>query len=155
MARFHELALLCHEHAATNKLPYLDMETSVQGGVEAKAAEKLAKRNGIVRRKEANGAVMNEFFPGVVCDGLFAHEEKLLPYLQKEDPDHDYLFDGLPFCLSCDFREEVRRKPRCIILLETIPFLNAPPSFSLGSLQAAILPSRAFPSLQSLQSSKA
>jgi hypothetical protein len=155
MARYHELALLCHEHAATNKLPYLDMETSVQGEIEAMAEKMLATRNEIVRRKEANGAVIHPFFPGVTCDTLLAHDEKVLSYLQKEDPDHEFLIDGLSFCLPCDLREEVRRKSRYVILLETILYLKSRRLFSPGSLQAAILPARAFPSLQSLQSSKA
>lgn len=108
MARFHELALLCHEHAATRKLPYLDMETSIQGKVEAALQKKFAKGKEILRRKKANGTVVNPFFPGYAGDSLLAHEEKLLSYLLKEEPDHDYLIEGLLFCLPCDIREEVR-----------------------------------------------
>ena len=125
----------------------------MQGQVEAAVEKKLANVKEILRRKKANGAVMNPFFPGVAGDRLLAHEEKLLSYLQKEVPDHDYLIEGLPFCLPCDIREEVRCMSLYIILLEIL--FSTHVVFSPGSLQAAILSACAFPSLQSLQSSKA
>mmetsp|Transcript_14668 Transcript_14668/g.34008 ORF Transcript_14668/g.34008 Transcript_14668/m.34008 type:complete len:116 (+) Transcript_14668:140-487(+) len=40
-ARFHELALLCHQHAYASKLPYLDVEHSMQACVEANAEKKI------------------------------------------------------------------------------------------------------------------
>ena len=64
MARFHELALLCHEHAGTHKLPDLDIESSMQAEVEAKNAKKDAKvKKKVVVQKESGGEV-NHFFPG-------------------------------------------------------------------------------------------
>ena len=48
--RFHELALLCHEHY-TNKLPDLDTESSFQAEVEAKADAMVEKMRETKRRK--------------------------------------------------------------------------------------------------------
>lgn len=112
-SRFHELALLCHEHAGTRKLPYLDLESSVQSQVERAYAKKLEKekeskiRAAKVGRKGNDGAI-NPFFPGVVGDSFVTLEDKVLAYLQKEEPDHEYLLDGIPFCLPCDIQDEVR-----------------------------------------------
>jgi len=39
--RFHELAMLCHEHAYTSKLPYLDEGYSMQASVEADVERNL------------------------------------------------------------------------------------------------------------------
>jgi hypothetical protein len=128
------------------------METSIQAEVEAAVEKKLANAKEILCRKKANGAVMNPFFSGVAGDSLLAHEEKLLFYLQKEDPDHDYLIEGLPFCLPCDILEEVRCMSYYVIFLEIL-FSTHVVSFP-GSLQAAILSACTFPSLQSRQSSK-
>ena len=62
-ARFHELALLCHEHAYTSKLPYLDAEHSMQASVEAAADRKIEdlrrreeRRAARVARGEINGS---------------------------------------------------------------------------------------------------
>mmetsp|Transcript_25088 Transcript_25088/g.54715 ORF Transcript_25088/g.54715 Transcript_25088/m.54715 type:complete len:901 (-) Transcript_25088:104-2806(-) len=49
-SRFHELALLCHEHC-TNKLPDLDTENSFQAEVEAKADAMIEKMRESKRRK--------------------------------------------------------------------------------------------------------
>ena len=48
--RFHELALLCHEHY-TNKLPDLDTESSFQAEVEAKADAMVEEMREKKRRK--------------------------------------------------------------------------------------------------------
>jgi len=107
MARFHELALLCHEHAGTHKLPDLDIESSMQAVVEAKNAKKEAKVKKIVVLQETNDGEVNQFFPGVRGDELVADEDRLLLHLQAEAPDHDFLIEGLPFCLPTDVKNEV------------------------------------------------
>ena len=124
LAKYNELALLCHEHAATSKLPHLNMETSMQREVEEVDAA-VAKKLAIVRRKSANVAVTNPFFPGLLADRLLPHEEKLLSYLEKEHPDHEYLTNGLTFCLPIDIKEEVRRIPWCFLSIKTILFLSS------------------------------
>ena len=110
MARFHELAMLCHEHAGTHKLPDLDLETSIQAEVEAKVEERIAKGKKTVARNSENrakGGQVNHFFPGVLGDDFVTDEDRLLLHLQASDPEHEYLVDGLPFCLPCDVKNEV------------------------------------------------
>lgn len=109
MARFHELALLCHEHAGTHKLPDLDVETSMQAEVEAKNAKKDANVKKKVIVQKASGEEANSFFPGLRGDEFIADEDRFLLHLQTEDPEHEYLVEGLPFCLPIDVKNEVSR----------------------------------------------
>ncbi|KAL7547225.1 hypothetical protein ACHAWF_010545, partial [Thalassiosira exigua] len=134
-ARFHELAMLCHEHAFASKLPYLDAEYSMQAAVERDVEEKIED----MRRKEkraAAGEAMcssededtseedeegeNSFFPGLVGSVALFEEEQLVDYTERiENGDGDD--DGsnkrkrrkrhLGYCLPCDFKEEVYSKP--------------------------------------------
>lgn len=110
MARFHELAMLCHNHAGTHKLPDLDIEHSMQAEVEAENEKKVAKarkqQQAIHLGKKSSGEV-NQFFPGVRGDEFVADEDRLLLHLQKESPEHEYLIEGLPFCLPIDVKNEV------------------------------------------------
>ena len=50
---FHELAMLCHEHAYTSKLPYLDAEYSLQSCVEADAEKKIEQMKKRDKRRAA------------------------------------------------------------------------------------------------------
>lgn len=85
-AKFHELALLCHEHAEKHELPALDMEFAMQGSVEAQADQKLMKvqnhDNLLAKRQKAfraKYASKNPFFPpGVVADKRTASEQTFL-----------------------------------------------------------------------------
>ena len=45
--------MLCHEHAYTSKLPYLDAEYSLQASVEADAEKKITQMK---RREERRAA---------------------------------------------------------------------------------------------------
>ncbi len=102
--------MLCHEHAGTYKLPDLDLETSMQAVVEAKVEEKIAKGKKTVARNSKNRAKegkVNHFFPGVLGDDFVSDEDRLLLFLQGNDPQHEYLVDRLPFCLPCDVKNEV------------------------------------------------
>jgi hypothetical protein len=104
MARFHELALLCHEHAASCKLPDLDHDASIQGKIERKADEFLAVSSARRRKKVLQGK--NPFFPGMKGDALTSRETKLVDKLLDAGEPTD-----LFFCLPCDIRDEVYRKP--------------------------------------------
>ena len=128
---FHELAMLCHEHAHTSKLPYLDAEHSFQGRVEADAQKKIDR---LKRREELRAAARargefvgsddeddgsddeeNPFFPGVNGSLVTLEEEQLAEYLRGDD---DNNIDGkrrkkhhYHYCLPCDFKDEVHSKP--------------------------------------------
>ena len=123
---FHELAMLCHEHAYTSKLPYLDAEYSLQAAVEAGEEKKLE----ILKQKEekrvaakASGELLdsddekeeiinekdNPFLPGLVGSGKMYDEDQLTDFLLSTDEGGTQKkrrhFDC---CLPCDFKEEVR-----------------------------------------------
>jgi len=78
--QFHELALLCHEHAHTNKLPYLDYSSSIQGRVEAKVDEMFTshgRKKNLVHSYSSSTAMMrreNKFLPGLKGD-IFTQEQ--------------------------------------------------------------------------------
>ena len=105
MARFHELALLCHEHAASCKLPDLDPEASIQGQIERKADEFFAEKAARKRKKLFTGK--NLFFPGMSGGSLTTREAQFVTKLR----DTAELSSDLHFCLPCDVREEVYAKP--------------------------------------------
>jgi hypothetical protein len=112
VARFHELALLCHEHT-TCKLPYLDASTSFQAEVEARAEKKLAKifdkkseAGSRKKRKFQEGDDENMFFPEMKGDGITADEGVFLERLDDAD-DVVASVRELTFCLPCDFVDEV------------------------------------------------
>lgn len=128
---FHELAMLCHEHAYTSKLPYLDAEYSIQATVEADAEKKMER---IRRREERRAAarsggggallsdeeasacdddVENPFLPGLVGSTVLYEEEELAEYLEGKDGEdasrrrkRRRQFD---YCLPVDFKELVSR----------------------------------------------
>jgi len=117
-ARFHELALLCHEHAYVSKLPYLDSETSFQAAVEAKADRKIFE---LKRKVESlsdcaepdiknRTSKENSFLPGV--DGSFAtfQENQLVDFLD-ENQSSTRKQNQFHYCLPCDFVDEVHSKP--------------------------------------------
>lgn len=122
--------MLCHEHAYTSKLPYLDAGYSLQAAVEAGEEKKLE----ILKQREekrvaatASGELLdsdnekeeiinekdNPFLPGLVGSAKVHDEDQLTDFLfsntdsntegrkQKKRRHFDY-------CLPCDFKEEVR-----------------------------------------------
>lgn len=135
-SKFHELAVLCPDHSTTQKLPDLDLSTSLQGTVEEKIDQKLEKLSGQnrARRRLLNGfggrggASSNPFFPGMRGDRLVAAEKLYTEYVAKikeeNDEDGDDAVDvtmaaiisassmgGLSFCLPTDIKNEVHSKP--------------------------------------------
>ena len=101
--------MLCHEHAHTSKLPYLDAEYSFQATVEADAEKKMErlKRKEESRRAVANmarrAAVLgseeeeegsgseeeeeNAFLPGLVGSAVIFEEDQLAEFLDRDDDD--------------------------------------------------------------------
>ena len=116
--RFHELALLCHEHSSSHKLPDLDMASSLQCQVEAEVDKKLekllhTKRTQAAKVKESSHnseSGENLFFPGLRGDRITAQEETFLKWLYAEATP-GIVHEGLQFCLPCGFKEEVYSKP--------------------------------------------
>ena len=136
-SRFHELAVLCHEHAMTHKLPELDIATSIQGSVEDKIDRKLLQLNRQNKRRKGDGFkdplnCANRFFHGMRGDRLISEERYLLDSLSSTTPVgyNDKAFEDatiedlvlkntttcdrdadLRFCLPCDLKDEVHSKP--------------------------------------------
>ncbi len=75
---------MCHEHAYTNKLPYLDYSSSLQGKVEAKVDEMLTssfgKKKGILIPSYSSKSALrreNKFLPGLKGDIVTKEQVKL------------------------------------------------------------------------------
>ena len=119
-SKFHELAMLCHEHAKSSQLPPLDASSSLQAVVEEKADKAFERLfqtkvdRDFVRKKlkagEADGS--NSFFGGLkgnyvsplqksmeelFCETIYS-SRKMLP-----------AGNLLNFCLPCDIKKEVGR----------------------------------------------
>jgi SET domain len=85
-ARFHELAVLCHNHAMSHRLPTLDVSSSIQSTLEERVDQTLMRIHGIRagsnRRNKGfscgRGASVNPFFPGLRGDRFDSVEVKLL-----------------------------------------------------------------------------
>lgn len=110
-ARFHELALLCHEHAETCKLPDLNVEDSFQGEIERQADDKFDSfANRKTREMEKlRKSGKNPFFVGATGDQTTRSAERTLKYLRREygEDTHDRLW----FCLPLDIKQDVHSKP--------------------------------------------
>jgi hypothetical protein len=125
VCRFHELAMLCHEHANTSKLPYLDAEYSYQAEVEAnseKTMQRVKARQEKRAAAKARGALLNDsdteddeseeenpFFSGVFGSATTYEEDELAEYLQKKDHGENKRRKRprLDYCLPVDFMDEV------------------------------------------------
>ena len=114
-ARFHELALLCHDHAATCKLPYLDLETSLQAKVERAADKRMETLKGRKTQNGTNSMSRNEenkFFLRLKGDAISSEEGTMLSHLEEYAERYDKTLipsqlSELLFCLPCDVKEEV------------------------------------------------
>lgn len=159
---------MCHEHATTAKLPDLDVESSFQGQVEARADKKLEelqekKEKAALRVKKRAGIeedTENLFFPGMRGDVLTAEEDLIRSKLEEEDETVDGSVDGLwTFCLPCDFKKEVRTTIENTVSYAFVKFADSKSLLSgrwiTGPLQASILPPSALPPLQCVQSTEA
>jgi hypothetical protein len=105
MADFHELATLCHEHAGIHKLPELDFETSIQGGIEKTMESKWSKAEAQKLRKRRNGG-KNPFFSNMLGSTLTSKESQIVEALSEQGQTGNILF-----CLPCDLKDEVHSKP--------------------------------------------
>jgi len=116
-ARFHELALLCHDHAYSFRLPELPSD-SIQGGIEDAIDRKFderAKRENMIARAKG----LNTFFGGLKGNLLTANENELVQQLRDDDDDDKSDQNDereapsvLPFCLPCEIKDEVHSKPQ-------------------------------------------
>mmetsp|Transcript_32718 Transcript_32718/g.48443 ORF Transcript_32718/g.48443 Transcript_32718/m.48443 type:complete len:754 (+) Transcript_32718:161-2422(+) len=120
-ARFHELALLCHDHASTCRLPTLDLDASFQGQLE-QAADNLVEKLAKSKRSNSRNIKMkqdkkNIFFHSLRGDSITIEEDHLLSHLdecsgkEKEQTPFPIQFREVMFCLPCDVKDEVYAKP--------------------------------------------
>jgi SET domain/AWS domain len=150
MARFHELALLCHKDASRFKLPHLDPSTSIQERLERKASEKFGDYK---TKRQRTIAVKgeNKFFPGIKGDKLTKPETELVEAIKKRQGSSDSVGSSLEngsttgsrvdltltegFCLPCTVQSEVYSVPPQYrhVTANQIDPNNRPPKVSLGS----------------------
>ena len=139
--RFHELALLCHEHY-TNKLPDLDTESSFQAEVEAKAdamveemrEKKRRKLERLKKQKEKKddhyeSIGFNKFLFGMKGTAISEAKQDIYRLLEDSDAAEAPTSNAggqeegdpaarpvkklrqVEFCLPCDFQQDVYSKP--------------------------------------------
>lgn len=120
--QFHELAMLCHEHSQTSKLPYLDISASLQKDVEQKA-DALVKK--LVKGKETAELRMkkiktlddvdNPFLPGMKGDATTLYERRMIKLLSENEDKLRGFGNGTlawgAFCLPVGIQQEVHSKP--------------------------------------------
>lgn len=137
-SRFHELAVLCHEHSLTNKLPDLDIDNSIQKQIEDKVEKTLLRLHGFNRANNEQrnslfgarrGKSANPFFPGLRGDRFDSTEMDLISLIKDEitlsvegqdrrvlnlKPSSTasmVLYGSLPFMCPVDIKNEVYSKP--------------------------------------------
>jgi hypothetical protein len=130
-ARFHELALLCHEHAPTCKLPELDAETSLALAIERSVEEKF-NQSSVRRERVRKSRGKNLFFPGMTGDKVATREAKLRETFRQVDTGAG--LDDLRFCLPCDLKDEVHSKPPSYHHIHSLRYepSNRPPRIPLS-----------------------
>lgn len=111
-AKFHELALLCHEHAESRTLPELDKEASIQRSLEQRAENLIStQRTDDIQVKESMQLLGdNVFFCGLEGANFTSQELRLASAFDCSSID-DGRGELHRFCLPCDMKEEVYSKP--------------------------------------------
>ena len=154
--RFHELAMLCHEHAHTSKLPYLDVGNSFQAKVEADA-ERMIRR--LEKRAEdmkarisaqvydddvdydedddgwwAGKKKENPFLPGLVGSAVMFEEERLAEFLEdaeEEEIDDDGEADNDDDITTQPKKRRKRRQYNYCLPLDFMELVHSkPPTFN-------------------------
>jgi len=114
LSQFHELALLCHEHANTRKLPYLDASSSMQGEIEANTEKWLENLRKKKKRKVPQGKnqllktlvdIQNPFLQGMRGNSVPLFQKRIAKVLSSTK------IDNSSFCLPLDVQNEVHSKP--------------------------------------------
>jgi hypothetical protein len=110
--------LLCHEHATTSKLPYLNAKESLQAGVEDRTdalmrqfSNKKDQKPGKKLIKRLDGE--NKWLQGLKGDGLSKYERQLGNLFEESgDPAISMFGKGksLGFCAPCSIQKEVCQK---------------------------------------------
>ena len=118
-AKFHELALLCGEHALTSKLPFLDQQDSLQAQVEKKT-EKIMQK--LYKQPEKAGKKIikdvsdesNKWLFGLKGDSITKYDRQLSKLIQENGSFTNMAgnhLKSLGFCAPCSIQKEVHSKP--------------------------------------------
>ena len=127
--------MLCHEHAASRKLPELDPEDSFEKMVEDKINEKFAaqarKQQAAARRRQA--AESTAFFLGLSGSKVPQVEQDFKERLQQLCLDMD---GPSRFCLPCDIKESVHSKPSSYHHIHALAYATGrrPPRIERGDV---------------------
>lgn len=136
-AKFHELAVICHEHAGRCKLPDLDQESSVQCKIEEEINRKFNKTNIKPKRskKMSRARDGNPFFPSLQGGTATSFETTLLMKFQEKLD--DFIDSNLCFCLPCDLKEEVHLIPPMYKHIQSNQYdpINRPQKVSSSGLE--------------------
>ena len=114
--------MLCHEHSATSKLPFLDVSQSLQGHVETKTdalirqiCDQKEQKAGKKKMKTVNNG-SNLLLPGLRGDSLAKYDRQMGKLFEaSDDPAINRLAktQSMGFCAPCSIQEEVRRRDIC------------------------------------------
>lgn len=116
--------MLCHEHAITSKLPYLNAKESLQAGVEDRTdalmrqfSNKKDQKPGKKLIKRLDGE--NKWLQGLKGDGLSKYERQLGNLFEESGDPAISIFGkakSLGFCAPCSIQKEVRQRSNCSFL---------------------------------------
>ena len=128
---FHELALLCHEHATTSKLPYLNDKDSLQAGIESKTdalirevCNKKEQKAGKKIIKNVDGE--NKWLLGLKGDCLSKYERQLGKLFEESDDPAISIVGktkSLGFCAPCTIQREVCPSTVLVLFDRVVYFL--------------------------------
>jgi hypothetical protein len=101
--------MLCPDHVASDKLPEVDPETSLQASIEKKIDKKFTDVPSSSRRKANKAKQKNPFFHGLSGSKMAKNELELVKGFENDDELGP--MDPLWFCIPCNFRDDVHAKP--------------------------------------------
>ena len=110
LANFHELAVLCHEHASTHSLPQMTSDMSVMKN--SKKGKDGDKRKKVVQGWRGSSDIVPVTIPDKFIDG-FSFPDMVLPgnFHLGFSQFRTYELDNMSFKMSLNIHDEVYSKP--------------------------------------------
>jgi hypothetical protein len=126
--RYNELSLLCHEHAASNKLPEIDKESSMQIAIESQIGKE--RLNVDKHQLQLGKQRLNPFFLSLSGEHHTATESKFAEHAEQQGQD----VPELSYCLPVSFKNVVYAAypPYRRIQANQVDPNHAPPRVEVG-----------------------